>query len=94
MLAGSGFSRKIQLQLWTEAANTATLLDSYLIMDVSDMNSYQKFFGKGKICPVTEPTKKFGEPCIVSDRIKIRSKLQERGKERIVSLIQRCVRSY
>ena len=24
MLAGSGFSRKIHLQLWTEAANTAT----------------------------------------------------------------------
>ena len=81
MLAGSGFSRKIQLQLWTEAANTATLLDSYLITDASDMNSYQKFFGKGKRCPVTEPTKKFGEPCIVSDRTKIKSKLQERGKE-------------
>ena len=81
MLAGFGFSRKIQQKLWTEGANTATLLDSYLITDASDMNSYQKFFGKGKRCPVTEPTKKFGEPCIVSDRTKIKSKLQERGKE-------------
>ena len=45
------------------------------------MNSYQKFFGKGKRCPVTEPTKKFGEPCIVSDQTKIKPKLQERGKE-------------
>ena len=57
ILAGSGFSRKIQLQLWTEAANTATLLDSYLITDASDVNSYQKIFGNGKRCPVTEPTK-------------------------------------
>ena len=74
MLAGSGFSRKIQQKLWTEAANTATLLDRYLITDASDMNSFQKFFGKGKRCPVTEPTKKFGEPWIVSDRTKIQSK--------------------
>ena len=81
MLAGSRFSRKIQQKLWTEAANTATLLDSYLITDASDINSFQKFFGKGERCPVTEPTKKFGEACIIYDRTKIKSKLQERGKE-------------
>ena len=62
-------------------ANTATLLDSYLITDASDMNSFQNFFGKGKRYPVTELTKKFGEPCIVYDGTKIKSKLQERVKE-------------
>jgi len=67
MLAGSGLSRKIQQKLWPEAANAATLLDSDLITDTSDINLFQKFFGKGKRCPVTEPTKKYGEPCIVSD---------------------------
>ena len=68
-----------------DAANTATLLDTYFITDASDMNLFQTFFEKGKRCPVAEPTKKFDEPCIVSDRTKIQSKLQEREKKPIGS---------
>ena len=77
-LVGSGIQLPDRNHLWPEAANVVTDLDSILVRDGSTSSSEQ-FFGKGVKSHISS-TKKFGEPCIVTDRTAIKAKLSDRGK--------------
>ena len=57
------FSEK-QSSLWTEAANTATLLENNLTIKCRDLITSQKVFGKGKRSTLNS-MQKFGEMCIM-----------------------------
>ena len=80
MLIGSKIEQPLRDSLWSEAANTATDLDSNLVKTSTGISAFQQFFGKGIKTPV-DFTKKFGERCVVTDRTKLKAKLGERGKE-------------
>ena len=79
MLEGSGIEMPIRKRLWTEAAGTATDLDGVLVKEKGGNNAFQNFFRKGKRCSI-DHVKKFGELCVVTDRVKIKAKLANRGK--------------
>ena len=54
-------------------------MDSILVKRGETTDSFQQFFGEGAKSNI-DSTKKFGESCVVADRIKIKSKLSNRGK--------------
>ena len=67
--------------LWAEAANTATVYDNTLARGGNNPSSFQQFFGKGESCMVPNNSKIFDEKVIVTNRKKLKSKLEPRGKQ-------------
>ena len=65
MLNGGKFSTYLQIGLWAEAANTATILENHLITPNRTLSLFQQFFGKGK-SNVLASMQKFGEMCITT----------------------------
>ena len=78
MMEGANLSRVLLKGLWTEAANTATDLDNYFPDKEGKQNLASNFFGKGYKSIIDSP-KIFGEACIVTNRKKIKAKLDDRG---------------
>ena len=68
-------------RLWAEAANTATVYDNTLARSGNNPSSFQQFFGKGESGMVPNNSKIFGEKVIVTNRKKLKSKLEPRGKQ-------------
>jgi hypothetical protein len=76
MLQGSSLDKDLREGLWTECTLTATLLDN-ILSDGGDKCPHEKFYG---IMPsYARNLKTFGEQAIVTDRMKIKGKLTDRG---------------
>ena len=69
------------MQLWTEAAETATDFDNLIVRQGKAQNSYQKFYSDKKPFASPDNLKTFGEEVIVADRTKIKAKSRDRGKK-------------
>ena len=81
MLTESGLNREICKKSWTEAANTATLLDNYLVSANNQVNNFQKFSPEERI--INNVPGIFGEVVMVTNWEKIKSKLSDRAKDSI-----------
>ena len=82
MLNGGGFPEELRKSLWAEAANTATMLDTFLISSPQDVMAFQQFFGKGveDVKNILKHAQKFGEMCIVNNNSKkLKNKFENRG---------------
>ena len=67
MVNSEKFSAILRSSLWTEAANTATLLENNLFTPSKDSSAFQQSFGKGKR-NILSLVQKFGEICITTYR--------------------------
>ena len=56
-------------------------MDDILVKPGEATDSYRQFFGEGVKSNI-DATKKFGEPCVVTDRKSMKAKLSDRGKPR------------
>ena len=65
LLNSGKFTAYLQSGLWTEVANTATILKKYLNTPNRTLSPFQQFFGKGKQ-NVLMAMQKFGEMCIAT----------------------------
>ena len=86
MLNSAGFPEDLRKSLWAEAANTATMLDTFLISSPQDKMAFQQFFGKGveDVKKILKHAQKFGEMCVVNNNSKkLKNKLENRGVEMI-----------
>ena len=80
MMNHAGFTMAKRQQLWWEAAQTATLLDSILVPDSAKSPPFNQFFGVD--AKYAKPLRGFGEICVVAvtENIVGRTKIDPRGK--------------
>jgi hypothetical protein len=77
MLYASAIPSEYRDGLWTECASTATYLDTILWKKTQNGSSHKMFFGYEP--KFSTNLRVFGEIGIVTDRSKIKNKLQDRG---------------
>ena len=83
MMNHAGFTMAKRQQLWCEAAQTATMLDSILVQDSAKSPPFTQVFGVD--AKYAKPLRGFGEMCVVADTDnKVgRTKIDPRGKIRL-----------
>ena len=64
MLNGGKVSFFLRYRLWTEAANTKTLLENNLVTTIRQLSPFQQFHGNRKYSILTS-LQKFGEICVM-----------------------------
>ena len=79
MLNGANFDDPVRKGLWTEAVNTATMLDNITVDEKDNKSPYEKFFGKEST--LVKNLHIFGEKGIMLDPTKIKSKIENKGFE-------------
>jgi hypothetical protein len=79
MLNSSNLKQSTAVGLWAECAATATFLDNILVHQESKKCPFESFFDKKPKLP--EEMYPFGTVCIITNREKIKSKLQDRGEK-------------
>ncbi len=79
MLNGGKFISSLRNLLWAEASQTATVLQNNLVSQQGAMIPYHQFFGKGRK-NILDRVQRFGEICIVANRVAVMNKMQNRGK--------------
>ena len=80
MMNHAGFTVAKRQQLWSEAAQTATLVDHILVQDSAKSPTFTQFFGED--AKYAKHLRVFGEMCVVvdTDNKLGRTKIDPRGK--------------
>ena len=78
-LLGCGIEKPLRNTLWSEAMNTATELDGILVNPGETSSPYQKISGKGYMATIDD-TKTSRQLCVITNRIAIKDKLDDRRK--------------